>query len=318
MYIDSRKFNYDKFSYDNSEKLVERDKEFLREGYKTWMEKSVSDIVERQWEIDDIGAVEQVGPFVRLLKEAEFTYSVGAYISTIALVGVCAEDLCRFFSSSAGYSMDSDSQFKRVDKLLKIGAISQSIADEFTVIRRLRNDCLHYNDGFKQKGTDEIKANALNAINSIKSIYSKIIGAVDYGNINTDVFINMIKTIAGESVGSEPGSLGLENAITRTRNIFSEAFGIDLSMNNGGAHVYKTSIFMVDDVDPHSSPIEIAMTDKMSGMTVIVDLSDSELSVIRLKSINPGDTILASIKSIPNGLGVTGAWTLWSEPRKLK
>jgi hypothetical protein len=124
MYIDNKKFDYRKFSYPGADRLIAQD------AYREWLNNSVEDIVERQWEIDDVGAIEQVGDFIKLLKEAEFTYAVGAFTSSIALVGICAEDLCRFFSLSAGHNLDSQNQFNRVNILLSLGAISQEIADK--------------------------------------------------------------------------------------------------------------------------------------------------------------------------------------------
>lgn len=74
MYVDAKKFDYSRFSYPDADRLIERDKQAARIAYKKWIEEGVSAIVERQWEIDDIGAVEQTGDFIKLLKEAEFTY----------------------------------------------------------------------------------------------------------------------------------------------------------------------------------------------------------------------------------------------------
>jgi len=106
MYIDSKKFDYKKISYPDADRLIERDKKVAQNAYREWLNSSVEDIVERQWEINDVGAIEQVGDFIKLLKEAEFTYAIGAFTSSIALIGICAEDLCRFFSVSAGYNLD--------------------------------------------------------------------------------------------------------------------------------------------------------------------------------------------------------------------
>ena len=151
MYIDAKKFDYEKLGLPDAERLVKRDKEFAQESYKKWIDGAVDDIVERQWEVIDVGAIEQVGDFIKLLKEAEFTYSLGAYTSAIALVGVCAEDLCCFFANIAGHNLESQKQYVRVNTLLNLDVISQDIADKFHMIRQLRNDCLHYNDGFKLK-----------------------------------------------------------------------------------------------------------------------------------------------------------------------
>lgn len=317
MYIDDRKFDYSKFDYSNAEELIARDKQFARDAYRKWFEDSVEKIVDRLWEINDIGAIEQVGDFVKLLKEAEFTFSIGAFTSSIALVGVCAEDLCRFFAKNAGHNLDSETQFKRINELLRIGVISRDIADKFHAIRNLRNDCLHYNDGFKQKDNNSLKEDALLAINSIKYIYAQIMGVVNYRSIDSSKLSEMINIIAKEASSDDSGCLGFDDVVVKIRNIFAKAFGVDLSVNNHGAPVYKTSIYYVVEIDSKVAPPEIALKDFANGMVVVVDLLDRELSHIKQSGICEGDVIAASLMSIPNKLGVTGSWRIWGEIKKI-
>ena len=317
MYIDSKKFNYKKFSYPDADRLIERDKKVTQDAYRKWLNDSVEDIVERQWEIDDVGAIEQVGDFVKLLKEAEFTYAIGAFTSSIALVGICAEDLCRFFSISAGHNLDTQSQANRVNTLLRIGAISQEIADKFHLIRGLRNDCLHYNQGFKQKDSNSLRSDALSALNSIKAIYAEILGIIDYQTIDTSKFSKIVNTIVSEAASSNVGSLGIDEAISRTRNLFASAFGIDLSMNNSGETVHKTSIYKVEEIDTESDPPELTLRDIAVGLYVIVDITTDELKQIQSTDIRDGDIVVTSLISVPNNLEVTGTWRLSSEVKKL-
>jgi len=317
MYIDSKKFDYKKFSYPDADRLIERDKRAAQDTYREWLKNSVEAIVERQWEIDDVGAIEQVGDFVKLLKEAECTYAIGAFTSSIALVGICAEDLCRFFSVNAGHNLDSQTQFNRVNNLLRHGAISQDIADKFHTIRDLRNDCLHYNQGFKQKDLNSLKSDALSALNSIKAIYANILGVIDFQTVDPSKLSEIIITIAGEAASSEVGTLGIDEVASRTRNLFANAFGIDLSMNNSGTPVYKTSIYKVEDIDAESDPLELTLTDTISGFPVIVDITTDELKQIQDANISEGDIITASLVSKPNNLELTGIWQLWSGVRKL-
>lgn len=319
MYIDSKKFDYSKFSYHDSERLVERDKSFLKKAYLKWIQSAVDDIVERQWEVDDIGVVEKSGDFVKLLKEAEFTYSLGAYTSTIALVGVCAEDLCRFFASFAGHnSLDSLTQCDRVNRLLALGAVTQGIADKFHVIRGLRNDCLHYNQGFRQKDQATLKADALTALNSLKHIYGKILGVVDYTIVDSSMFIDIMNRIAEEAVSSDSGGkLGIDEATIRTRNVFAKAFGIDISMNNAGRPVFKTSIYRVEDIDTDCKPPEISMRDLWLGGIVFVDISESDLERIKSESIQEGSVVAVTLMSIPNDLDITAEWRLTGYVRKI-
>ncbi|WP_269621259.1 hypothetical protein [Zhongshania sp. BJYM1] len=318
MYIDSKKFDYRKFSYHDSDKLVERDKEFLKEAYLKWIQGAVDDIVERQWEVDDIGVVERSGDFVKLLKEAEFTYSLGAYTSTISLVGVCAEDLCRFFASFAGHNLDSLTQFDRVNRLVSLGAVTQDVADKFHIIRGLRNDCLHYNQGFKQKDQATLKADSLTALNSLKHIYGQILRVVDYATVDSSKLIDIMSRISEEAANSDPGGkLGIDGATIRTRNVFANAFGIDISMNNAGRPVFKTSIYQVEDIDSDNEPFEISLRDLSCGLIVIVDITEGDLERIKGESIKVGSAVAATLMSIPNNLEVTAEWRLTGSVRKI-
>ncbi len=317
MYIDSKKFDYGKFDYPDAEALVGRDKRFVKDAYLKWLKDSVDEIVERQWEIDDIGVVEQSGDFVKLLKEAEFTYSLGAFTSTISLVGVCAEDLCKFFATAAGHNLDSLKQFNRVNKLVSLGAITQDIADKLHVIRGLRNDCLHYNQGFKQKDSVALKSDALTALNSIKYIYGQILGVINYTTVGPSKFFEIINVIAREAAGSDVGKLGIDEALVRTRNVFASAFGIDLSMNNAGRPVYKTSIYRVEEIDSVYEPYELSLRDMATGLFVIVDLTGDDLEKIKHAGIRSGDIVATSLMSLPNNLEVTGTWRLSGNVRKV-
>lgn len=318
MYIDSRKFNYSHLEDAEAKARTERDKDYAKDAYKKWVEGSIHDVIDRQWEIDDIGVVETVGDFVKLLKEAEFTYSIGAYTSAIALVGICAEDLCRFFSSASGQNLENKTQFERTKKLLERGIISQDISDKFDDIRALRNDCLHFNQGFKQKDDSLLKADALKALNIIKHVYADILGAVDYKNIDTAKLIEISDIITNESATSnKPGESGAEIALSRTRNLLANAFGLDISVNKGEQAVYRMSIYKVDEIDARMDPPEITLIDAEDGKVVYVDLSATDLDDIQSSNIQEGDLIEATVVSITNKLGTTAIWNLSSTMKKL-
>ncbi len=318
MYIDSKKFDYSKFYHPDSDRLVERDKQFVKNAYLQWVQSSVDEIVERQWEVDDIGVVEQSGDFVKLLKEAEFTYSLGAYTSTISLVGICAEDLCRFFASFAGHNLDALTQFSRVNHLLSLNAITQDIANSFHIIRDLRNNCLHYNQGFKQKDRAALKADALTALNSIKKIYGEILGVVDYTTVDSSKILDIFRKITEEAADSDPGKLGIDEATVRIRNVFANAFGIDLSMNNAGRPVIKTSIYQVEDIDADGKPFEISLRDLSCGLVVIVDINESDMARLDATAIHEGDIMATSLISVPNNLHMTASWRLLGDIKKVR
>jgi hypothetical protein len=313
MYVDAKKFDYSRFNYPDADRLLKRDKEVARIAYKKWMADSVAAIVERQWEIDDIGAVEQTGDFIKLLREAEFTYALGAYTSVISLVGVCAEDLCRFFANSAGHDLDALKQYHRINKLVSLKLIPKAVGDQLHKVRELRNDCLHFNAAFKQKDEAALRADALAALNAIKAVYGQILGVIDYRKTDASTTFAMINAITEEA--SAKGQTA-ESALARTRNVFAAAFGFDLSMNSARP-VYSTSMFTVLGVDSEIDPPEIDLRDMVSGMIVCVDLIASEVEEIERLGIEEGDLVSASLMSIPNELETTGLWRLTGPIRLL-
>lgn len=317
MYIDCRKFDYGELSHPDSDRLVQRDKEFAKEAYSKWIKTALDEIIERQWEVEDVGVVEQSGAFVKLLKEAEFTYSIGTFTSTISLIGVCAEDLCRFFCDFSGHpELIAGDQFSRINRLTSIGAISQSIADKFHEIRQLRNDCLHYNEGFKQKNESELQADALNALNLIKKIYGSILGVIDYSTVDVSKFTEIISRVAEEAHSLGPGNLGFDEVVMKTRNIFAKAFGIDISMNGDGKPEIRTSIFTVREIDDEQ-PMELTLEDLVSKMFVVVDLNQEDLENINNQNLQIESRVALSLMSVPNSLGITASWKIIGEINKI-
>lgn len=315
MYIDARKFNYSTSTTPDEEKWLERDKSFTREAYKKWFDENVDHVVSRLWKIDDIGMVEKVGAFVKLLKEAEFTYSLGAYQSAIALVGVCAEDLCRFFATLAGRPLDTVTQNDRINELAASGLLTKDIANNLHDIRKLRNDCLHFKEGFKIKSTSQLELDALLAVNKIKNIYAVLIGANDWKNLNLSNLSDAVSAMADSA-----GELGVANTETiaiGVRNMFAQATGIDLSLDLGGGERRQSAIFDVLEVDLVWSPPEITLRPMGQPFVVVVDLADEDIEIIRLLALAEGDRIWAVITSKTNGLGMTDEWRFMTAPVKL-
>lgn len=202
-------------------------------------------------------------------------------------------------------------------KLVSLGALTDEIADKFHFIRRLRNDCLHFNQGFRQKDSEHLKSDALSALNTLKHIYGEILGVIDYATIDSSKFSEVINRIAREASGSDVGQLGLDEAIVKTRNIFADAFGFDMSMNNSGRPVYKTSIYRVEEIDIEDEPYELSLNDLVVRMPVIVDLVEGDLKKVQQAEIRTGDVVAVTLMSVPNSLEMTGEWRMWGAIKKL-
>lgn len=315
MYIDGRKHDYTHLSPSEVIKAIARDKKYAKEVYIKWFESNVDEVIDRLWEIDDVGVVEKIGEFIKLLKEAEFTYSLGAYQSSIALIGVATEDLCRFFAAETGNNLDKLTQNDRIDRLQIKGLIDKQTSDQLHEIRGLRNDCLHFNEGFKKKSEKSLKADAQKAINLLKAIYARIIGATSYNSIDASKLIKIVEAIAHEGAsGNSDNVINFEDAVIRFRNIFSRVTGVDLSLNLGSEKVLKFSVYQIDEIDVAIDPPEITLIDLANGMVVFVDLTSADLKHIQQRCIREGDKITAALSSETNGLGMTAAWKFVSLP----
>jgi hypothetical protein len=317
MYIDARKRDYAGSAMAADE--IARDKSFTRQAYRDWFDAALDGVIDRLWEIDDIGVVEQTDAFIKLLKEAEFTYSLGAYTSTIAMVGVCAEDLCRFFAEQSGNAMDNASQFNRVNGLAAQGLLSSGSVAKFDQIRIIRNQCLHYDHSFKAKSQEDLKQDALNALNSMKSLYADIIGVTSYETLDASKLIEVVSRLADEAAGGDsPDVRNVDQSVMRIRNVLSEVTGVDLSVDLGGKKNVRWSIYRVVEVDFDMTPPEVTLVERDGPFVpVIVDLDAKEADHLTALGVAAGDDVLAALVSISNRLGMTGEWRFLTRPVKL-
>ena len=61
-------------------------------------------------------------------------------------------------------------------------------------IRKIRNDCLHYNQDFKAKNSDELKTDALSVLNNLKSILKSILGVSS--SLSSKDYLDLIKELS--------------------------------------------------------------------------------------------------------------------------
>ncbi|MBF0871643.1 hypothetical protein [Gluconobacter japonicus] len=313
MYIDGIKIEYENAG--NYKEEIERDKKFIEDAYKKWMNENSRNIIERLWEIKSVGIIEQSGEFVKLLKEAEFSYSVGAYTSTISLIGVCAEDFCRFFAHLSGQNFDSLTQNDRINKLEQLGLIDEECEIKLHEIRGIRNDCLHFNKNFKQKPNNQLKIDAVCSINKMKEVYKKMIGSRSSNTIDAKKLSEILTKVIDEA-SSAIGFNNIETTTAKIRNAFYEATGIDMSLDLGGETVYKSSEYKVYEIDLDMPQKEITLIDTQLNHPVIVDIDDNKAREITDMKIVEGDVVSAILVSETNGMGMTAAWKFLAGPIK--
>ena len=156
MYIDFIKNKYPDIPDIDRQAYIDRDKKALISIVQEKIAQNAEEIVERWYKLSDIGFLPQEEKFLDLLKEAEQLYSFGFYTGTIAVVGIACEEYCRYLVAKHKLA-DVKTQEKRIDKLYQDGVITSDIKDALHTVRKLRNDCMHYNISFKQLDENELE-----------------------------------------------------------------------------------------------------------------------------------------------------------------
>lgn len=191
MYIDFHKYNYELVDDSDEDLYLERDKKAYQVILQKWLDQHIVEITDRKWEIEEIQYLPEVSDFIKLIKESETLYELGFYTSCIALVGVSAEDFSKYLSIKAGLNDHVDlTQCNRLIKQLDEGIIDRTAYDLLNDIRRVRNDCLHYNQDFKRKNDNQLKSDAIKSLNNLKSTLKVLLGLPN--ETNADNFLDVL------------------------------------------------------------------------------------------------------------------------------
>ena len=307
MYIDFIKFDYEAFNISNYQELENRDKDFYKKILSDWFNGNLNKIVDRKWDIDDIGFVEKTSDFIKLIKEAELAYSMGLYTSSIALIGISSEDLTRYFSFLSGHEFDNLSQFHRINKLFELELISEVVKNKLHEIRTIRNDCLHYNQDFKTKNKEILQVDSLKVINLLKSIYSLLfINDIESDEVFT--YDKVLQQLSHEvAYQNNVGDTVSQDEITlKLRNSFAQFTGIDMSINSN--YLELNSIYTINEIDLDIEPKEMTLYDELRKLPFIIDLNSNDIERIEKDSISEGSKIVAIVSSQTNELGMTAEW----------
>lgn len=318
MYINFHKFNYDTVPQSERDRYEARDKEAYKKVLQDWFSANLDNFVNRKWEIEEIHYLKDISDFIKLVREAESLYELGFYTSCIALVGVSAEDFSKYLSlqnnrtthitdtftsgKRRGQTYDV-SQYNRLKLQRDEGLIDQNTYDLLDKIRGIRNDCLHYNQNFKQKSDDDLKADALKALNYLKSVLKT--------NIGSTIDPNDFKDLMDELFKSE-NHRSFEEIVWKQKNMFSHLLQFSTVQDPSIKQVVKTNFFRVIDLD--ETEIELAKLEKnpQAGINlhIIVDIDERGKELIATNGIQNNDFVFAEVYSNVAEDGQTREWYL--------
>lgn len=307
MYINFHKYNYNLLSEEEKPEYETRDKNAYKEILQNWFKENINEFIDRKWEIEEIQYLKQIGDFIKLLTEAENLYELGFYTSCIALVGVSSEDFSKYLSLNNGKhnhitSSGRDvSQYNRLQLQLIEGIISQNDHGLLDEIRSIRNDCLHYNQNFKQKPLNELKSDSIKVLNNLKLVLKNIIGNIPDPNDFADLINEIFK---------QENSRSFDELIWKQRNMFSHLLNFPIAQNPNIEIVTKFNIYEVTDLDED----EIELTElnenpfQKMHLFVWVDIDEKGRQQIDEKQITIGDIVFSKVYSKVDSNGQTSIW----------
>lgn len=299
MYIDYLKNDYSDKTEQEKAQYIKRDKRHLGGLIQERITNDIDNIVDRWYELDDVGYIPENEKFLYLLKEAEQLYCFAYYTGTISIVGIAAEEYCRCLIKKYNIT-DVDKQFERINKLADSNIFDEQMKSAFHRIRKIRNDCMHYNVSFKNLSDDQLKNYALEMIQLYKKCLSisSVNVSVNYDKLAEEMFTSKEMTF--------------REFVYRNRNIQKQVNNIDLQIDPKVNNLIFTSQYYVAEIDIETDVFkEMTLFDMERGtLPVVVDLTLSQADMIKALRLEQGNVIIATIISTVTSIGQTEEWHL--------
>lgn len=303
MYIDFHKYNYDLVPIEKREEYIQRDKEAYKKVFLNWISDNLEKIVNRKWEINEIHYLKNISDFIKLIREAEQLYELGFYTSCIALIGIASEDFLKYLAIQLGKpEYEPLSQFNRLNKLKADNLLSNTTHSLLDSIRGIRNDCLHYDQNFKQKTDSDLKVDALTVLNNLKDTLKDILG--EKTEVNPTDFTSIISSI---SSGSD--AKNWDEMAAKVKNAVSHLLKFPIALDPDQKIKIKSSIFKILEIDEEFD--EISLQDQINGLYVVVEYPETERKYYKNKSLREGDIVQATLVSKIDVNGLTAEWNLF-------
>lgn len=298
MYIDFIKNDYIDMPECERKKYIDRDKKALAGIIQEKIAQNVMDIVERWYKLSDVGIILQKEKFLDLLKEAEQLFGFGLYTGSIAIVGIACEEYCKYLAAKQKIK-DVKTQELRINELYKYKVITSEVKDALHRIRKLRNDCMHYNVSFKQLKEEELENHAFEMIANYKTCLKPLAVEVDRVS-NEELITSLVKE----------GEIILNEYLYKHRNILNQTQNINLQIHPSIDAIICTSIYFIDEIDISESFHEMTLIDIKNKYPIVVDLTLPQCEMLKSLGLKTGNLITAYLISAISCIGETAEYLL--------
>lgn len=267
---------YDKTIYNQNPEYLSRDRRAYEFSVLKWISDNLENISKRKSELTSIGYVNNSGYFIRMLKESELNFVLGAYYSSLSIAYILTEDLCKLLAKENEINVKN--QYERINELFEKELITESEKNELNHFRTQRNDIWHSNGGFKSLDSAKIEEYTLSELNRVKVLVVSVLNRTSYDN--DDIGESLVLDLLNNNYGT---TLNQEELIMKNRNFLNEKFGINIAPFKTNQLIQNSSVFFVEKVDLIIEPKEATLIDIFNGLHFIVDLKENQLDDLKSK-----------------------------------
>lgn len=299
MYLDLIKDEYSEKSIEERGRFIERDKKHLADIIQTRITDDIENIVNRWYELDDIGVIREDGTFLKLLKESEELYSFGYYIGSISLIGVASEELCKFLINKYSIGDFEVTQNERIKLIFINGKISKEIKNNLHQIRKTRNKYIHFNETNLHENTEKMKADAYKVLTLFKSILQEVL------SVSEIIYEDIVEKLVSKQ------KISFTEFKYKHRNLNKKMNGLDLQLDPDIPLKAVTELYKIVDIDIDSEGFkEITLFGLELCLPVIIDLTLPQAKKIKELKLEENNVIVATIVSSISTIGQTEEWQL--------
>jgi len=208
--------------------------------------------------------------------------------------------------------LNKKNQDDRLKEFKNLSVINEETYENLDIIRKMRNEILHFNQDFKLKNNEDLESLCLNLINKLKSAYKNILQG-DEDKISVEMIDKLINSYAEESVKQDyqyGSTLNKSEFTMKLRYIMAKALEVDIAFAEPNSLEQREGLYEVIEIDLDMEPKEITLLDKQNGLPFCVDLTLDNIRKIYTEDISEGDIVHAKIYSKTTALGNTATWYL--------
>lgn len=179
------------------------------------------------------------------------------------------------------------------------GVITSDIKDALHTVRKLRNDCMHYNNSFKKLSEEKLEQHAFDMIVQYKVCLTPLAVKID-DRSEKELISDYVKTKKSN----------LREYLYKHRNILYQAKNVNLQIDPHVDNMVFVSVYFIDEIDISELFHEMTLIDLKRPCPVVVDLTLPQCEMVKSLKLEEGNLITATLVSAVSSIGQTEEWLL--------